>query len=212
MIIRQLALALSLTLAPLVSVARGDDSDGSSKFSIEGAVLTYDTEIAEDGEIEDDDVEVMLALLQANPGITTLVLNSGGGSVWAGNEMSRIALDFGLNTEVNGECSSSCVNIFLAGDRRKMRRGSKIGFHSRSWSPSATKRYYDRWREVENWETPFDFASWIYRDTQAEMHEDLSYVTSRGVDPQFAIRMIAPRDKMWFPRREILKEAGFLTE
>ena len=188
-------------------------SDNAAKFSVSGDRIIYDTETAvRNSEVEDDDVDTYLAVLQANSGVKVLVLNSSGGSVWAGTEMARITLDYGLDTMVAGECSSSCVNIFLAGATRTMQRGSKIGFHSRSWSPEAVQRYYDKWRSSEGWKTPFDFGSWIYVDTQAETYEDLVYITSRGVSAEFAIKMKAPREKTWFPHRSELLEAGILTE
>lgn len=204
-----LAGLLCLSFAPPAPA----EEEPRGKFTVSGDVVTYSTESnGGAGEIEDEDVDDLLAVLKGSPGITKLVLNSGGGSVWAGIEMARITLDFELDTEVTGECSSSCVSIFLAGENRSMTRGSKIGFHSRSWSPEAIESYYQKWREDEDWETPFEFGSWVYRDTQAETYEDLMYILSRGVDAQFAIKTKAPRDSTWYPRRSELRQAGVLTE
>ena len=204
---RLLALAISFT----ASLACADEGNG--KFTVAGDTLTYDTETADvSGEMEDEDIDEFLRLLRANPGITALVLNSGGGSIWAGDEMARIALDFELDTVVSGECNSACVNIFLAGQSRVMTRGSKIGFHSRSWSPGAMFDYYEKWRADEGWDTPFEFGSWVYSDTQAETYQDLSYIISRGVDAKFAIRVKEPRKVMWYPRRSELLAAGVLTD
>lgn len=200
-----------LGLLFVASVAYADEGDG--RFIVADDVLTYDTEtIGDSGEMEDEDVDEFLRLLQANPGIKTIVLNSSGGSVWAGDEMARIALDFEVDTVVRGECNSACVNIFLAGQTRRMERGSKIGFHSRSWSPGAMKSYYEKWREDEGWDTPFEFGSWVYRDTQAETYKDLNYIISRGVDAQFAVKIKEPREDMWYPRRSELRQSGVLTE
>lgn len=206
---REWSFGLVFTFA--ASLAFADEGDG--KFIVAGETLTYDTETVDvSDEMEDDDVDVFLKLLQDNSGITTLVLNSGGGSVWAGDEMARIALDFELDTVVRGECNSACVNIFLAGQNRRMARGSKIGFHSRSWAPDAMQSYYEKWREDEGWTSPFEFGSWVYRDTQAETYNDISYIISRGVDAQFAVKIKEPREDMWYPRRSQLTAAGVLTE
>ena len=135
--------------------------DPSDKFQLSGTTLVYDTESrAEIDEITNKDVDALRQLLRDNSEITTLQLNSSGGSVWAAREMARITIDFDLDTVVDGECSSSCVRILLAGQTRQMARGSKIGFHSRHWAPSAIEKYYDDWREDENWDSPFEFASW----------------------------------------------------
>ncbi|MEZ5715291.1 MAG: hypothetical protein R3D85_09050 [Paracoccaceae bacterium] len=189
-----------------------DSQDAARKFTVDGTTLIYDTETDAALEISNGDVDALRDLLRDNDGITTLRLNSGGGSVWAAKEMARIAIDFELDTEVDGECSSSCVRIFLGGDRRSMLRGSKIGFHSRSWSAGAVERYYDKWHEDEGWDTPFEFASWIYRDTWAEAYEDLTWSISRGVKAEFAVEMHAPRDTMWFPPRAALHDGGILRE
>ena len=185
----------------------------ASKFSVLGETLLYDTENAgAEAEITTEDADTMRDLLRANPGITTLRLNSGGGSVWAAREMARIILDFELDTDVDGECSSSCVRVFLAGQKRTMQRGSKIGFHSREWTPDAVESYYNNLREDKGWDTPFEFASWIYRDTYAEAYEDMTYAMSRGVAAAFAVEMHAPRDTMWFPDRTELHGAGLLRD
>jgi hypothetical protein len=187
--------------------------DAASKFTVSGDTLRYDTESdAANSEIEIDDVEALRNFLRVYVDITTLRLNSSGGSVWAGDEMARIVLDYELTTVVDGECSSSCVNVFLAGVSRQMARGSKMGFHSRNWSSGAIENYYDKWAEDEGWGTPFEFSSWIYADTQAETYDDLVYLVERGVDAGFAIKTKAPRISMWFPSRRELRNAGVLTE
>lgn len=198
-------------VAALAGPALAEES--VNKFSVQGDILIYDTETGgDDLEIHNDDVDTLLRLLRVTPNIAILSLNSSGGSVWAGDEMARIALDFELDTVVNGECSSSCVSILLAGARRTMSRGSKIGFHSRNWSTDAVRSYYEQWREDEGWNDPFDFASWVYSDTRVETYRELEFMLARGVEPGFAIKIQAPRDKMWYPTRNELRASGILTE
>lgn len=201
----------SMTAGPVTAQA-----PANAKFRVDGQTLIYDTENIEDTfsrEMEDDDVDALIGLLRANPAITTLQLNSGGGSVYAGDEMARVAIDFDLDTVVAGECISSCVNLFLAGNRRTMLLGSKIGFHRRYWSPESVESYYEKWRETERWETPFDFASWVYQDTQAEIYEDLTYLLDRGVKAEFAIRSKqVGYSEEWFPSRLALTAGGVLRE
>lgn len=186
------------------------------KFTLRGDTLVYDTLTdAPDGEdeISTKDVDIMRDMLRANREIRILELNSDGGSVWAGEEMARIVIDFELDTIVSGECFSSCVTIFLGGKSRRMMLGSKIGFHQNSWSPKSTESYYEKWRENEKWETPFDFASWVYDDTQIEVAEDLTYMIERGVDPAFAIKTKGVRnDDEWYPSRLELMQAGVLRD
>ncbi|SMX40878.1 hypothetical protein [Maliponia aquimaris] len=204
-----------ICLVPVLAMAESQQQEASGKFRIEGSTLFYDGEAARDPkntEIESEDVDELLALLRVNDGITELWLNSVGGGVWAGQEMARLVMDFELDTRVTGECSSSCVTVFLAGARRTLERGGKLGFHQRSWSAEAMRTYYDSWRQDEGWETPFDFASWVYEDTQSEIHKEMTYMISRGVDPAFAIETKRMRSTIWFPSRAELLAAGVLHE
>ena len=169
--------AIIMVMVLSVSVWAGPATADQAKFSLQGERLVYDTESGAGGsEIEDADVDVLVDLMRDNPGITTFVLNSGGGSVWAGMEMARIVMD------------------------------------SRSWSPGAVESYYETWREEEGWDTPFEFGSWIYEDTQSEIYDDLRFITSRGVDAEFAIKTKTPRSKTWYPTRAELENAGILTQ
>lgn len=208
-----LALCLALPAAGPGHANPADTAAAPEKFSVNGKTLRFDTEAGpEDSEIEPADADALRRLLRSTPDITTLALDSSGGSLWAAKEMARIALDFELDTVVDGECSSSCVRIFLAGNRRSVTRGSKIGVHLPNWSPANTEEYYGKWREEEGWDTPFEFASWVYADTYAEAYESLSYAVSRGVAPGFAIEMLAPRRALWFPERAALVAAGVIRE
>lgn len=209
------ALAFLLICAPLAGLAQ-DVDPGMVKFELRGDTLVYDTETTVTGaeaEITNGDIDRLLSLLRANGDIKVLELNSSGGSVYASEEMARIVIDFELDTVVSGSCVSSCVDIFLGGKARRMLLGSKIGFHQRRWPPQAVERYYTEQREARGWETPFDFASWLYADTQTETYQHLTYMVKRGVDPGFAIQSKSvANDDEWYPSRLELFRAGVLTE
>lgn len=190
--------------------------DARAKFRVEGDRLIYDTENVPEGvrdDIEGDDADILRDILTAHPGITVLELNSGGGSLWASRKMSDIVIDYGLNTHVNGDCNSSCTRVFLAGTDRSMSRGSRMGFHRNSWTASGIESYFTSQAEQEGWDNPYEFASWMYDDTQREVHEALIYMVDRGVNPLFAVQtMQAPAASMWFPYRIKLRAAGVLTQ
>lgn len=200
----------ALLLSLLAGAAKAE------KFRLDGATLIYDTENPEAHEEEGivaADVEVLLSMLRSTPGIRILQLNSSGGEVYSASQMSDIVLDFELDTHIHGDCDSSCVTIFLAGTRRTMSRGSRIGFHQIFWSAENIEGYYTREQEEQGWQSPWEFAAWMYLDTQEEMYAHLKYIVSRGVDPAFAIETIKdPQAEMWRPRRRALVEAGVLTE
>jgi hypothetical protein len=201
--------AASLALGPLPLLAKELMSD---KFEVKGSVLIYDTEKT-NGEILDDDIRALKWSLRKHTAVTELHLNSSGGSVHAGAEMAEIVMKYRLDTYVEGECTSACVDVFLAGNRRQIARGAKIGFHQRSWAAQAVQRYYRNYRESNDWDTPFEFGSWIYADTQAEVHAHLVYMISRGVEPGFVVSTLkAKSSEIWYPSQEELAAAGVLRE
>ncbi|WP_027257633.1 MULTISPECIES: hypothetical protein [Leisingera] len=186
------------------------------KFSLQGKTLIYDTETEVEGEpseITDDDVLALRDILNKSPEISELQLNSIGGSVYAGEEIAGLVLEYGLDTLVDGTCISACVDVFLAGGRRRMTIGSSIGFHQRNWPADAVHKYYRSERKRHRWATPYDFGSWIYEDTQREVYDHLSYMVARGVDPGFAIETLrTDPDGEWYPSRLRLIAAGVLRE
>ena len=188
----------------------------SKKFTLDGDVLLYDTETdlsGSDAEMDSADIDALRDLLRDNPEVQVLQVNSSGGSVYAGVEMARIVIDFGLDTMVTEECFSSCVRLFLAGQKRSMMRGAKIGFHQPAWSASSMQSYFEKWQKYEGWDTAFDFGAWVYLDTQTEVYEDLTYMIGRGVDPAFAVRTKGIKNEdRWYPNRLVLSAAGVLRD
>lgn len=188
----------------------------AGKFEIDGTVLIYDTYAAEkeeNREITWDDADEIERLLLANEGVEVLELTSSGGLVEAAQEIADTVIDFELDTHVVGECSSACVTIFLGGVNRTLQRGSKLGFHKSSWDAASLRDYYEDGKETEGWLSPFDFAEWLYEDTQRVILDDMLYLLERGVDPAFAIKTLqADTDDMWHPRRAELIDAGILTD
>jgi hypothetical protein len=191
------------------------EADGS-RFVVDGTRLIFDTEVESDDfpdEIVDEDALRLRAVLSDSPDISELDLNSSGGSIPAGQELAWIVMDYGLDTLVVGECTSACVDVFLAGERRRMALGSKIGFHRGAWSPESVASFYEEARGDFGWDSPFDFGSWIYEDTQQEIFEYLTFMMDRGVAPAFAVMsMRAEADDMWYPNRLQLMACGVLRE
>jgi len=184
------------------------------RFRVEGDTLFYNTEVVEsdDGEenITWDDVEKIESILSKNE-IKRLNINSGGGYLYAANYLADLVIDYDLDTNVSGTCESSCTNVFLGGNKRTVDRGSWLGFHQTHWASDAIEEYYQELKEEKEWKTPFEFASWMHEDTQAEILTDLEYLIERGVSAAFAIKTLqASSDDMWYPRRKELENAGVI--
>lgn len=207
---------LALVTSPAMAQQGNAGGEASGRFHIEGAQIFFDSDYAIGdlpAEIVAEDYDKLRALLRRNPDIETLVLNSGGGSLWAGEEMARLVIDYGLDTHVEGECSSASVTLFLAGKSRSMARGSKIGFHKNTWSASEIKEYYTSWHGHEDgWDNPYEFASWLYDYTQTEAYNHLIYMLERGVTAEFAIEAERPVSQFWYPDRAHLVRGGVLRD
>ena len=206
-----LALVCALAAAPVAAESLSA-SKAKGPFRVSGTVLLYDT-TTDDGEIEAGDTDRLLTVLRANPGVTTIELHSTGGDYFEAFDLARAIADFGLSTHVAGSCESSCAIAFLGGTKRSLARGGRIGFHQTTWSAESAQSYYEDWAEDERWRTPFDMVSWTYEDTQTEIYDRLVFMIGRGVDPRFAIETLRqPAGGIWYPGRDELLAAGYLTE
>ena len=209
----------SLTIAKifclLCTIIFSHNAFASEKFSLKGNTLVYDTFVAEDASLQEitwDDVDELEIILKDNSNISSLELNSSGGDVAASNYMADLIIDYELDTVVNGTCESACTIVFLGGNKRTINRGSWLGFHQSYWSEENINTYYEQNKEYQAWNNPFEFASWLYEDTQNDILKNLEYLIERGVAASFAIRtMQATSDDMWYPRRKELEEAGVIN-
>ena len=201
----------TLLIALLMSFVTNAVAD---PFTVNGTKVLYDTinsEVTE--EIDYGHAEKLLEILKTNENVEVLILNSEGGLIEAGYDIADIVIDAELNTHVEFICESACATVFLAGNKRSLELGAKIGFHSSYWAAEDIQEYFISEKDTKGWETPFEFASWLYEDTQAEVFSDFEYLLERGVNAQFAIRTLkASSDNMWYPRRAELEAAGVLTE
>lgn len=188
----------------------------ASKFELNGSTLIYDTSSAsneQEQEITWEDVDELDALLKSEQSIKEIELNSAGGDVEAAFYMADLIIDYELDTNVKGTCESACTLMLLAGERRTVERGSWVGFHQSYWDAPYIQGYFERNKDSKGWSNAFEFASWMYEDTQREVLRNLQYFVERGVDAGFAIKtMKATSDDMWYPRRKELEAAGGIVE
>lgn len=222
-----LALILFAATASVTAGVTAGAAQAEPRFRIDGDVLVYDTAHPVDatlirdgtppedtaGEIAYEDVGVLRSILSRNADrITTLRLTSDGGYIEAAYEMADIVIDYSLDTVVEGECSSACAVIFLAGDSRSMQRGGRIGLHPASWGVDSLRSYYTDLQPDFGWEDEFAFAEWVYREGQRDANKLLAYMIRRGVAADFATEVVDRGiGTMWYPSRRQMEAAGFLT-
>ena len=190
----------------------------SEKFKVEGEVLHYNTELAVneiDRGIQEEDADILLKTLKNNPNIKTIHLTSWGGLISTAVEMADIIIDFELDTHVKEICFSACPLLLVGGETRTLERGSKIGFHRSYWSSDSMRDFYEdkETRENYEWDNEFEFASWVYDESQEDIYSQFKYYLERGVSPSFVIETMRARSEDgWYPRRKELLEAYVITQ
>ena len=206
-----------ITLASIVLslIFASHSTYSKEKFVVKGNTLFYDSDAPKeyvDQEITYYDVEDFQKILSENK-IKKVVLNSQGGIIEAAFEISDLMIDFDVDTHISGICFSACYWLFLAGNERTMERGSKLGFHQSYFLPEDIEEHYNDQKDTEGWNSMYEYASYLYEETQNEIFRDFEYQLERGIKPNFIIQTIkVPSDKEFFPRRKVLLEAGVLTE
>lgn len=218
-----------LFLASLALVATTTMAAAQTRFTLDGNLLIYNTEFPVDrsaldpasgltpeetiGDIAYEDVKSLRSILARHEDrITAMRLTSDGGFIEAAYEMAAILKDYGLSTEVEGECSSACVILFAAGRERSMRRGGRIGLHPSSWSAESMRSYYTDLRAEAGWTDEFSFAEWAYDEGQRDANKLITHFVENGVSTDFALRIIAlGMGSMWYPTRAEMEAAGLIT-
>ncbi len=146
------------------------------------------------GWLEPGITDAVRSRLTAETGITSVVLESGGGQVYEGRGLARLFTERGLDTWVFGECSSSCATAFIGGAVRYLGPQGRLGFHRYRLDRSGFERI-----------VPF-------YDLQAEQDRDLALFRQRGVSPGFLQKMFSrPANELWYPDRNFLLESGVVN-
>jgi ATP-dependent protease ClpP protease subunit len=139
--LRFISVACRLQFAILMVIslyAKGANAMGKALIKREGHKIIFQ------GPIEEDSYERLAAVFV--PGIKTLVINSGGGSVSVGLKIGEFIRRNGLSVEVQQRCYSSCANyIFTGATLKTLQPGSAVCFHGdSSTTPALSKLEFTR--------------------------------------------------------------------
>lgn len=85
------------------------------------------------GTIGEGSMASFVEALEKNPRVKTISLNSPGGRLREAQQIAKLIKSRQLNTYVEGECSSACTYVFLAGKDRAATPNAHIGFHQPSF-------------------------------------------------------------------------------
>ena len=146
-----------------------------------------------DGDLDYGISEDVKKIILDNPNVDSIVLDSDGGLLYEGSELSVLILTNSLNTYTNKGCHSACTIAFISGNRRYISKGARLGFHQYS--------YYRKQSTIEK------LASF---DLQLD---DANLFRKRGVSKEFIDMMYqAPPDDMWYPSYGELFKYGLVHE
>lgn len=134
----------------------------------------------------------LLTLLEQNETLSTVVLESDGGLIYAGRALAYNIQKYHLDTHVDEACSSACTLVFMAGENRTLGEQGEIGFH---------QYHLERLHPMQ-----------VDQITK-EQETDRRYFASRGLKHDFLARAYQSNHReIWQPSRVILFEAGVITQ
>ena len=149
------------------------------------------TTLAFQGTIAGGSTRALQAFLADHPGVQRVTLASQGGSIYEARGFAKTFREAGLETHVDGECSSACVLAFIGGTRRSLARAGQLGFH--------------QYRVEASYDVPF-------AKLHFEQERDRALFQAAGVSAAFTQIMFQARaDAMWFPTHDELTAAGVLN-
>ena len=155
-------------------------------LSSDGRSLTFDG-VMSSGTMSDLD-----PLLYEATNLESITLSSPGGNLNEARKLAQRIAEYGLDTHVVKECSSSCLLAFAAGANRTMGPGAQMGFH----------RY------------GLDFKQLMPgAELDKERLRDMRFYQQQRISEDFLNRYFRDdRRTLWYPHRNELLAAGFITE
>ena len=133
------------------------------------------------------------ALLEKNPEISSIVLESDGGQIYEGRGLSIAISNHALDVYSYEKCFSACTTAFIGGRKRFLGEAAKLGFHQYGFDP-------ERRRELTQ-----------LHDLEAEQEKERALFQSKNIAATFIDQMFStPSDGMWFPTKKRLIDAGVI--
>lgn len=136
--------------------------------------------------------------------VSTVLLDSPGGSVDDALSIGRLIRERGLSTEVanGGLCASSCPLIFAAGKERIAGRDAAIGVHQ-IYAAALTATPVDALR----------IAGVAMADAQSVTADITRHLTLSGVDPALWLHALeTPPDRLYYFSPEEMEQLKLVTE
>jgi hypothetical protein len=141
------------------------------------------------GDLEFGSMRALRAVLDAQPAIRTVRLDSRGGRVAEGLALGELIATRNLDTLVLTECSSACVTAFAGGRQRLIAPTARIGLHSAGGAGVSAAAAADANRRSDR------------------------FIAARGVDLRVLDKGArVAHDDIWFPEPVVLLASNLATD
>ena len=151
-------------------------------------LLAGGSELEFSGDMSAGSAQELGNMLDANPGVGVVHLNSSGGLVSEGRQMFALLHERQVITTTDKYCVSACVLAFLGGRERYLAPAARLGLHE-EFSDIATKI-----------------------QIEAAEQSDKQLMQSLGVPGEFVDKAFStPRDSIWLPSVGELQAANVIT-
>ena len=118
-------------------------------------------------------------LVAKNPNVKGIILDSAGGRIYEGRELSKIILINGLDTYSIKGCYSACGTAFISGNKRYLGDGANLAFH----------QYHSTSKNLK-----------LTDEMASEQKKDLLIYQRRDISQDFIDRIFsAEKDDLWYP-------------
>ncbi|WP_410480826.1 zinc-ribbon domain-containing protein [Pseudomonas plecoglossicida] len=167
-----------------LNMVRGEDN--IPEYSLR--LMRNDTELELAGGIPIGTTEAVRKMLDSNPAVRVIHLNSTGGRIAEANKLAILISRRQLITYTRTSCVSACTIAFLAGRERYLGEQGRIGFHSAS-------------------------IGGVTGSDELNVNASFKAALSRvGASPGFITKATTttPQD-IWFPNAEQLKQQNVIT-
>jgi hypothetical protein len=129
-------------------------------------------------------------LLKKHPDVKGIILDSYGGRIYEGRELSKLILIYGLDTYSLKGCYSAATTAFIAGKNRFLGTGANLAFH----------QYYMGYKNLG-----------VFVDMEKEQEEDLRIFQRQGVKREFIEKLFnTPHNDLWYPSVDEMLDAGVI--
>ncbi len=116
--------AAAIAIAGVSLFLYGGPFGHSGSIHVQGDTIYYN------GGIDEPSYQKFSQIMEENPSVSKMVINSGGGDTQSGIKIGTLVYERGMDVKVEEICFSSCANyVFVSGSEKIIGKNSFVGWH-----------------------------------------------------------------------------------